>query len=139
MHFQEIEPFLSARKELTPLHYSEALRLRPNYLLYTLGTEMHLEQKKFLLDKEIPWAAYPLTSPLLALVAFLRSVQGGAYIPSLEGDLIEISPLQCVYLLDPHLIADFEKSISKKRRGVLIRRPLLASLNFEKAINIEKL
>ncbi len=139
MQFEDLAQHLLERTHLVAVFYHEGLRLRPNYLIYTLGQDLNAEQKALLKHHEIPWAEYQGCSAIQAVVAYLKSVHGGLYCPSLDAEWLQDGSKQCVFLLDPHLIADFEKSLSKKRRGVLIRRPLLASFNFEKALNLEDL
>jgi len=139
MQFEDLNQHLLDRPNLVPAFYHDGLRLRPNYLIYSLAQELLEEQKAFLQQHEIAWAEYKDCSPLQAVVAYLKSVKGGLYSPTVDAEWLELASKQCVFLLDPHLIADFEKSLSKKRRGVLIRRTLLASFNFEKALNLEDL
>lgn len=134
MDFSALNDLVKGLKALEPEHYSQGLRLRPNYLLYTLEGELSSPQKEFLNSKEIPWAEYKNCSALEALLAFLKSVNGGIYIPTLSPDIFQSQAQQCVFLLDPHLIDEFEDVLTKKRRGVLIRRHLLASHNFKEAI-----
>lgn len=134
MQFGELENFIKNIKAPELQFYAQGLRLRPNYLLYTADGELSTEQKDFLNVKEIPWAEYMNCSALEALVAFLKSVSGGIYLPELSPELFKSEAQQCVFLLDPHLIDDFEKLLTKKRRGVLIRRPIVASHNFKEAI-----
>lgn len=136
MQFEDLKQHLLERPSLVPIFYHEGLRLRPNYLIYTLSGDIAPEQKALLQQHEIPWAEYQGCSALQSVVAYLKSVSGGLYSPSLDAEWLEDASKQCVFLLDPHLIAVFENSLSKKRRGVLIRRPLLASFNFEKALNL---
>lgn len=139
MNFVDLDHYLKNQKLPEAIHYSEGLRLRPNYLIYSLGQKLNEEQKSFLNSKEIPWAEYSSCSAVEAVVAFLKSVNGGIYMPKLNQDLLKIELQQCVFLLDPHLIGEFETLLTKKRRGVLIKRPVVASHDFQEAIYLEQI
>ena len=124
------------RIEIATSLYSEGLRLRPNYLIYVFADEVVELQKQYLQGAQIPWAEYLDCSEAEAIISFCKSVQGGIYMPVLNDELNQKKPKICLFLLDPHLIDDFEDKISKKRRGVVIRRPVLASLNFQETISL---
>ncbi|MEZ4814254.1 MAG: hypothetical protein R3A80_03485 [Bdellovibrionota bacterium] len=139
MQFVEIESLVKKSLDIEPVFSAAGLRLRPNYLIYTLSEKLNLTQRAFLLEKEIPWVEYSHCSSLLAVLAFLKSIHGGIYIPEFDESFAKDFDFQYVFLLDPHFVSAFEESVSKKRRGVLIRRPLLAGYNFEKEISLEAL
>ncbi len=129
----------SALMQMEPSFYAEALRLRPNYLIYTLCSELSSEQKTYLAEASIPWAEYSKASTLEALMSFLKSIHGGLYLPEVASDLELKQSKVCVFLLDPHLIEAFEAQVSQKRQGVLIRRHLIASHDFKETIDLRLL
>jgi hypothetical protein len=135
MHLKEFQPLVKDSKAECAL-YSDGLRLRPNYLIYTLSAELVDLQKEYLKGAQIPWAEYLSTTAISAIVLMLKSFEGGIYLPRLSPKLAEKKEKICVFLLDPHLIDDFEEKISTQRQGVLIRRPILASQNFKETIEL---
>ena len=120
-------------------YYSEKLRLRPNYLVYVLDAELDEKKKSYILNHEVPWAEYEQLSTHEALLLFLKSLEGGLYMPSFDDKISQKKAKLCLFLLDPHLIDEFEDLVSKNRLGVLIRRPILASFNFQEIINLSDL
>lgn len=140
MSFLDLTKFLQQADYRQPVHYSELLRLRPNYLIYYATSPLDQEQRSFLLEKEIPWAEFQESSPIEAVVYFLNKVKGGLYCPLYSESLLQSRADHCfVFLLDPHLIDDFELKISPKRAGVLIRRNIIATDHFAQLISLENL
>lgn len=112
---------------------STTLALRPNFLIYICTQKFDFEDSLRLENLNISYLSFEETSPLEALLSYLKKTQAGAYVSSnfLNDDFDKTYSNVTISLIDPHILDEIEKDSSQKRIGVLIRKKILACQDFQ--------
>lgn len=112
---------------------STTLALRPNFLIYISTQKFDFEDSLRQEILNISYLSFEETSPLEALLSYLKKTQAGAYVSSnfLNDDFDKTYSNVTISLIDPHILDEIEKDSSQKRIGVLIRKKILACQDFQ--------
>lgn len=112
---------------------SPTLALRPNFLIYICTQKFDPEDFSKIESLNISYLSFEETSPLDALLSYLKKTQAGAYVSSnfLNDDFQKTYSNVTISLIDPHVLDEIEKDPSQKRIGVLIRKKILACQDFQ--------
>ena len=121
-----------------PIKGSPSLALRPNFLLYISNLKTSPVDFSKMEKLNISYLSFEETSPLDALLSYLKKTQAGAYVSSnfLNDDFHKTYSNVTISLIDPHFLDEIEKDCSQKRIGVLIRKKILACQDFQIEITL---